>query len=85
MPVLYGVFLYMGVASLNGIQVRTLRSLGPQSTGEETGSELKTQITLIPMSISLPLSAKASCTEENILLFTMIYQIACVAFKLHFP
>lgn len=22
MPVLYGVFLYMGVASLNGIQVR---------------------------------------------------------------
>lgn len=36
LPVLYGVFLYMGVASLNGIQVRTLRSLGPQFTDEET-------------------------------------------------
>ncbi|XP_040079796.1 electrogenic sodium bicarbonate cotransporter 4 isoform X1 [Oryx dammah] len=48
LPVLYGVFLYMGVASLNGIQVRTLRSLGPQFTDEETGSELKTQIMLIP-------------------------------------
>jgi len=26
MPVLYGVFLYMGVASLNGVQVSSLKT-----------------------------------------------------------
>lgn len=33
MPVLYGVFLYMGVASLNGIQVRPPHGVSAPSLG----------------------------------------------------
>ena len=36
MPVLYGVFLYMGVASLNGIQVRSSPSRQPSKTGPKS-------------------------------------------------
>lgn len=45
MPVLYGVFLYMGVASLNGIQVRLVL---PQADEMESALQVCFRVTKTP-------------------------------------
>lgn len=49
MPVLYGVFLYMGVASLNGVQVSLTTSL---SANHSWASHCKMYITFVYFSVA---------------------------------